>query len=713
MIVYPKIVVFGLAILSMFVLANVPVFADTTAKATNFEKTTLLEFTNNDNTDVKTLRIWLGADAGSFKSYKTEKGWTGIRTPQGVLVFTAEEPLAQGESVKFGIKTEVANPGVNWKSLDTGGNELTIGKVLAGQITQPHDRQSTPPPANNEKKPATNFDSATFRIIPDKPKNGDSVRIIGDGFPPNINLDFLIDNEKLEDFRTDNSGHLIGRTQIPVNKAADRVEFSLADSSGNKKTVSIRIEHKETQMVSPNVKHLTVDQFVGVLAPGEVVKVSGTGQPGSAVTITAQDASGAKIYESVATVSSQGLWSHETTIPPNAEIGTRKVTFSDGIDSIEKTISIAVSKTIHVKSSLTKYNPGEKMVFNGTGIANQPLDIIIEDPIRREIFHDRLELGDTGTFTYEYQTSATSTKGTYAILFTQGEETEIVRVGLGEPPSEQIIAKFDKLNYATSEKAKLTLQGPANAKVALSVIDPAGKEKEDTKNITITLGLDGRKEYEVDLSGYKTGVYSAVLQYRQDEVDIAFSVGLQFGAGEIKVQTTKQTYLHGEAITILGTANPNILLKLAMIDPDGKIFRSKDLFSDKSGTFSDGTFRIPSNGKQGVWTIKASSGANYAEAKLTVSGTTDASFAIKTDKTTPYHGGQIMTISGTGGGRTQTTIISIQNSAGVEIQELIMSSTDEGTFQTIWPVPSGLEPGTYKINVSLGAETAEITFTLE
>ncbi|MGI0004381.1 MAG: biofilm-associated protein [Candidatus Nitrosotenuis sp.] len=703
-----RIVVFGLVVFSIFICANAPVFADTTAKSTNFEKTTLIEFTNNDSSDVKTLRIWLGADAGTFKSFKTEKGWTGLRTPQGVLVFTSEDPLIQGESVKFGIKTEVANPGVNWKSLDSSGNELTIGKVIAGQ-TPPQETKTTSP-TQDKTETATNFEDATFRIIPDKPKNGDSVRIVGDGFPAKINLDFLIDNEKLEDFKTDASGHLIGRTKIPVNKAADRVEFSLADDKGNKKTVSIRIEHKDTQMVSPKTQHLTVDQFVEVLEPGQTARASGTGQPGSAVTITAQDTSGNKIYEAVSTVNSQGFWSHEAVIPPNAEIGTRKVTFSDGIDSIEKTLSISVSKTIYVKSSMTKYNPGEKMTFNGTGTPNQPLEIIISDPIEKEIFFDVIELDDSGAINFEYQTVATATKGTYAVLFTQGEETQILRIGLGELPSEQIIAKFDKLNYATSEKAKLTLQGPANAKLALSIIDPTDKEK---LKETVTLGLDGRKDYEIVLTDYKTGVYSVVLQYQKYEIDAVFSVGLQFGSGEIKVQATKQTYKHGESIVVLGSTSPNTLLSITLLDPDGREFRDKDLFSSKTGTFSDGTFRIPSSGKQGTWTIRASSGANYAEAKLSVAGTADESFAVKTDKITAYHGGEIMTISGSGGGRTQTTIISILDPSGDEIQELSMSSTAQGTFQTIWAVPLGLEPGTYKIKVTLGAETTEITFSLQ
>ena len=280
---YSRLAVVSLVFFSIFAFVNLTAFAETTAKSTNFEKTTLVEFVNNDTVEVNTVRLWLGTDSGTFKSFKTEKGWTGLKTPQGVLVFSSDSPLGPGESVKFGIKTETENPGVNWKSLDVSGNEITIGKVVAGQASK-----TIPAPADNGQKPATSLESATFRIIPDKPKNGDSVRVVGYGFPPNKHLDFLINDEKLEDFQTDSSGHLIGRTKIPITKVAERYDFSLADEQGEKKTISLRIEHRDEQMANPKSKHLTVDQIVQVVEPGQTASSSGTGQPGSAVTISAQ-----------------------------------------------------------------------------------------------------------------------------------------------------------------------------------------------------------------------------------------------------------------------------------------------------------------------------------------------------------------------------------------------------------------------------------------
>ena len=76
-------------------------------KSVALEETTIIELTNNSNKEVNTLRIWLGSDF-NFKSFKTEKGWVGEKTPQGVIIFTSSESIKPGESVKFGIKSDKA-----------------------------------------------------------------------------------------------------------------------------------------------------------------------------------------------------------------------------------------------------------------------------------------------------------------------------------------------------------------------------------------------------------------------------------------------------------------------------------------------------------------------------------------------------------------------------------------------------------------------------
>ena len=109
------------------------------AKSIGFEETTIIEFENKGTTEIQTIRMWLGED-NAFKSFKTEKGWTGKKTLQGVLVFTTSESIKPGQSVKFGIKTDESMPGINWKVVDTNDTNSKLEKLLFLNITLNHHK---------------------------------------------------------------------------------------------------------------------------------------------------------------------------------------------------------------------------------------------------------------------------------------------------------------------------------------------------------------------------------------------------------------------------------------------------------------------------------------------------------------------------------------------------------------------------------------------
>ena len=102
-------------------------------KSLAFEKSTIIEFTNEGNEEVNSFRIWLSSDY-NFESFKTENGWIGEKTPQGVIIFTSTEPVKKGESVKFGVKTNESKPGINWKALDKKSEQIEIGKSIAKDL---------------------------------------------------------------------------------------------------------------------------------------------------------------------------------------------------------------------------------------------------------------------------------------------------------------------------------------------------------------------------------------------------------------------------------------------------------------------------------------------------------------------------------------------------------------------------------------------------
>lgn len=76
--------------------------------------------------------------------------------------------------------------------------------------------------------------------------------------------------------------------------------------------------------------------------------------------------------------------------------------------------------------------------------------------------------------------------------------------------------------------------------------------------------------------------------------------------------------------------------------------------------------------------------------------TSPNTLAIKTDKTS-YYSGDLVTISGTGFSSSKTINIRITSSSGSLVEELTMTSTKTGTFQTLWPIPQQITSNSYKI----------------
>ena len=120
-----SVVLFSLLFISSIVLVSSfeSSFADEViATSTGYEDSTILELKNSrgNTVEIDSVRIWLGEE-NDFKSFKTEQGWLGKKQLNGVIEFTSQNKVNPGESVKFGIKTVVTNPEINWKALASNG----------------------------------------------------------------------------------------------------------------------------------------------------------------------------------------------------------------------------------------------------------------------------------------------------------------------------------------------------------------------------------------------------------------------------------------------------------------------------------------------------------------------------------------------------------------------------------------------------------------
>ncbi len=674
------------------------------AASIGFEETTIIEFKNNGKSEIQSFRLWLGTD-NSFKSFKTEQGWTGTKTPQGVIVFTTSDPIKPGQSVKFGLKTDKTKPGINWKAIDNNNVELEIGKTLVtGSPSKPTIKDNSGPTVvkNNDGI----FSDSSFRLIPEKPNVGGTIRVTGDDFASNQEFNFYIDNTFLDSFETDTNGHFMLTTKLPENIKADRVDFFIKDNDGNEKSLSLRLGEKKIISEQGTVP-LTISGLPDIINPGDVILILGTGNPGGTVSSKVTDSEGNVLTTNAVPVDSQGKWSFETLVPVNTPLGKYSAEISDGKETLVKTWSVELAKGINIVPSKIIYDAGELFVFNGTAAPNQNVEVILENPQGIEIFSDIILTDDSGFFNFVFQSELSSSAGTYVLFGFQGDKSEIVFVGLGQLPKPQLVAKMDKLNYKAGDTAILSVRGPESTPKIL-ILDPSDQT---VFEVQIILGADGKIDYEFDLSNYASGIYTAVISFANSQTSEVFSVGLQVSSSPIELRITKNTYEPGEPILILGKYPANVLLTLSLFDPNDNEIKMKETFSNRNGALAESSFRVPADAESGIWKIKAISGPHFSEAEFDVKATLEGMFVTVEGVDSIPGIGEIVNIRVLGA--AQSVVIDIFSEDEELVGHLEFVATDAGEVSTPWPVPKELPPGTYIIKVSDQFNSAETSFILD
>ena len=573
-------------------------------KSFSLDETAILQITNYSNENLDMFRIWLGDD-NSFKSFKTEKGWRGEKTPQGVIKFTSTKSLEPQETVKFGIKTNEKNSGINWKALNQKNEQIDIGKVLSKEIPQVQINSKI-----NQNSKEGIKDESTFNVIPKKPNPGSFIRVIGEGFGENEEFEFSIDTKIIGSFVTNEKGNFITTMKIPEEQESDRVNFKIKDKSGNEKKLSIRLGELENRIEKlPNNK-LTIQNIPNIVHRGDILEFSGTATPNKSITLKIIGTDGKMLNNKIIKVGNDGKWKTDPfLIKSDADFGKYSITVSEGREKMLKNWKVESDKIIKINSSHLKYEQGDIMKFNGTALPNKSIEVIIENPLGKELFSKKFQTDESGNVKFEFQTEKTSIKGTYTIIINQEKFKELLFTGLGELPTIPTKIEFDKLNYKSNDVANILVTGEASKSINLLIIDPSDKQIGET--ISLTLQSDGKKTHQLDLANYSSGVYTAVITKGSSQNNKIFTVGLQTGSGEINFSTTKTEYKPGESILVLGNTGENSILIISLVDNKGNTIKEKEMFSDKNGKISYNGLRIPSDIKSGEWTINVKSGSNF------------------------------------------------------------------------------------------------------
>ena len=675
-------------------------------KSVGVDKTTIITLTNDAKEDVKTFRIWLGGDT-NFKSFKTEKGWIGEKNPQGVIIFTSLEPIKMNESVKFGVKTDKLNSIINWKALDQINTIIDTGVLKSTEIKKVKQNPDINLSDDIKNNKGEIFPDSTFRIIPDKPNSGSTIRVIGNTFEASQIFDFYLNTQKIGIIETDEKGQFITTIQIPNNES-DRVEFKIKNDKGQEKTISIRLGSEINRISATEDIKITIQDLQNTIYRGESININGMGTPNTSLTLQLLDVNQKIINTRIAKIDSTGNWkiSQPIIIPFDINLGKYSIVVSDGRNHILKNIIIETDKVIQITPTKIMFDEGEIIKLDGTGVPNSTIEFILEDNLGNEKYMEIKNTDDTGFVEFEYQTTENDDNvGTWTLISTQGNSKEFTYVGYGIIAVSPINFEFDKINYKIDEIAKLTLIGTPSDKVIMNIIGPTGSFFKE--GIEINLQEDGRGKYNLDLKDFGSGIYTAIIKQQNTQSDEMFTVGLQMGSGKIDIKTTQLEYTQGDKILLLGNTNPNVLLKAILINPSGDEVRTIEIPSDSSGMFSEDRFKIPQNAEIGLWKIQVSSGPNLTTNEFQVNTLITKGLGVKIGETTniPGIGTNVkIMIQSTYKSSIQIQII---NSNQMVIDNLNCNTTSEFKCEVFWTIPQDIIPGTYTVKADNVIDFAE------
>ena len=674
------------------------------------DETAIITVANNSDKEINTFRVWLGGEF-NFESFKTEKGWTGEKNEQGVIIFTSSETIKPNELVKFGIKADKINPVINWKALDQENKIIDTGVIKLNKLSEVNQNPDIKLDQNYKNEGTSIFTESTFRVIPDKPNAGSTIRVTGDQFAASQKFEFYIDTEKIGDFITDENGHFITTMKIPNVEKESRIDFKIIGHDQTEKKISLRLGENENRLPETKNIKLEVKGISNIVYPGDILNLEGTGIPGKVIIVEIANPEKDIINTRTVKIDNVGNWkmSESINIPFDAVLGKYSITVSDGINHILKNWNVETNKTIIINPEKVKFDPGELIKFTGTVLPNIPLELILEDSLGDEMTSDILEVDSSGVVEFEYQTTENDDKeGTWTLIATQKNTKEFIYVGYDEIPTIPVNLEFDKSTYQNTDTAVISLVGKPSDKITLMIITPSGSTQ-GTDEI-IQLKSDGRGEYNLDLSGYTSGIYTAVAKISGSQSSEIFSVGLQVGSGPIDAKTTQTEYQQGERILLLGSTKPNTLMTATLVDPNGMKVKTVEMPSNNLGTFTEERLRIPSNGEPGLWTINVASGTNLDTVELNVFSTILEGMTVKTAEEVKL--GELLKISIIASHKT-SIIIKITDMDGEDMADLGCTTTKEFVCETFWSVPKNTIPGTYTIKVNDAISSNETTFEIK
>ncbi|RNJ76572.1 MAG: DUF5011 domain-containing protein [Nitrosopumilus sp. H13] len=577
--------------------------ADVLVDGSIYGKSVIIKLAS-ESEDVRYFKVWL-EDGIKFDSFKAESGWTGEKIPDGSVLFTASDELGPDKKARFGLVADKSLEKINWQV--DGAND----RIGSGVITVVTDVVADAEP---EQKP-----EPVFRIIPERPNIGSTIRVVGESLQPSADFAFYISNERIGEFATGGNGYFAGTAKIPSHLSPGRTEFRLGNGD-DAMTFSIILDHPRG--ASPSVAGLVLEKVPDTVHRAESITLQGKGEPNTRIIIKVTGPDGMLENSLISETDDAGMWSVDPIrIGFDSPFGSYTATVTDGRHTATGTWSIESDRVMDISPVKKILKPGDVIRFEGTALPNEQIHLAIENPDGNKVGTEIITTNDSGRVEYEYPTSKDSKLGSYTLIAIQGDQTEFAHTSLGKKPAFDFNLELDKITYIRGETIKIAISGDKSDTLNLAILSEKGATHRVEYDAQIRLDLEGRSLHHVYLSSnYTEGTYTARLSKGNVGDEEKFGVDLDRKSTVLVIGPVKDAYARGETMLIIGTTAPSVRIRdnpdpthvcditrknipiiIRLVDPDGKIIRSKPTFIDNNCSVIDMSFKIPDDAVLGTW----------------------------------------------------------------------------------------------------------------
>jgi len=308
------IILFVLSFFTSFAILEGNAVENISVSAKSFENTIIIEFKNGEQNTakIKTINIWL-ASGDSFKSFKTESGWSGKTYGNGQgLTFSTSGVLNPGESVKFGTITNKKIDAINWKVVDENENEIGPQKTKIVEISQTQIIIEKEDVADENIQQTGEELYGTKTFIPDNLRTGSNMRLVGNGFSSDQTHQLYLNDEFLKSAKSDSQGNFITTIKIPDSIDVGINKFKIINELGSSQISSIKINEQKNRLIKVGqvIQEFKINNIPTSVNLDDTLSISGIGQPSSPVIITIKNEDVIETIQVIA-IGVNGEWNYQ------------------------------------------------------------------------------------------------------------------------------------------------------------------------------------------------------------------------------------------------------------------------------------------------------------------------------------------------------------------------------------------------------------------